>query len=489
MPDTLVRPAHLWVPPRVGSYGDEAVDLAAMAGRVLDPEQRLAVDATLSYGPGGRWVALEAAVVKARQNGKTGGDLLPVVLFDLFLLPPDRIVWTAHLFKTARDAFADFVALITGCAELSRRVKRIVYANGEEAVELHSGARLEFLARSKGGGRGLGGKRLVMDEAGFVSAESMGAIIPILSARPDPQICYGASAAVGESDQLRALRDRGRAGGDPSLVWAEWCAPGSWESPGCSEPRCSHTVGSAGCALDDESLWPAANPALPGRISYEYVRAERRALSPHEFGRERLGWHDEADGLVQPIPMVRWAAAHDPAGPDPLELRPAVFSFDVSYDRSRAAVGVAARRPDGLAQVEVADHRNGTAWVVPRLVELRERWSPSAIVLDVGSPAASLLPELAEAGIVPEPLGAADVKQAVGGFYDAVMGEAPTVRHRNQRALNDALEGAGRRDLGDGWAWSRRFSTSDISPLVAVTNALHGLAVFGGSAEPSVFSF
>jgi hypothetical protein len=61
--------------------------------------------------PGGKWVALEEAIIESRQNGKTTNVVLPVVLFDLFMLPPDRIVWTAHLFKTARDAFDDFVRL------------------------------------------------------------------------------------------------------------------------------------------------------------------------------------------------------------------------------------------------------------------------------------------------------------------------------------------------------------------------------------------
>jgi hypothetical protein len=83
VPDS-VQPAHLWIPPRLGSYGDEAVDLARLAGRELDAEQEVAVDAMLSYGPGGRWAAFESAIIEARQNGKTGGVLLPVVLFDLF---------------------------------------------------------------------------------------------------------------------------------------------------------------------------------------------------------------------------------------------------------------------------------------------------------------------------------------------------------------------------------------------------------------------
>ena len=82
MPD-LVPPAHLSIPPRQGSYGEGAAHLMEIAGRPLDEEQKLAVDAILSYKPGGKWAALESAIIEARQNGKTGGVLLPVVLWEI----------------------------------------------------------------------------------------------------------------------------------------------------------------------------------------------------------------------------------------------------------------------------------------------------------------------------------------------------------------------------------------------------------------------
>ncbi len=47
------------------------------------------------------------------------------------------------------------------------------------------------------------------------------------------------------------------------------------------------------------------------------------------------------------------------------------------------------------------------------------------------------------------------------------------VRHRPQPALDLAANVAKTRPMGDGaWAWDRRGSTEDISPLVACTVAL-----------------
>src|SRR6266508_3733265 len=291
----LVRPAHLWVPPRVGSYGAEVVDLARLAGRDVDPEQALAIDALCSYGPGGNWLALEQAIIEARQNGKTNGVLIPIVLADLFLWEADELSWTAHLFKTTRKAFNEFKRCIEFSSELSRRVKRIGESHGEEEIELHhpdgptgQGALLQFLARSKGGGRGLSGKRVVLDEALILSAASMGSLVPTLATRPNAQISYGSSAGQLGSKHLRSLQRRGRAGDDPSLIWVEWCDDGTWADPPCVQGlECSHLYGVSGCALDDEVRWLRANHTLGKRISYDYVRSERRTLDPVEFGRER----------------------------------------------------------------------------------------------------------------------------------------------------------------------------------------------------------
>jgi hypothetical protein len=480
--DKPVEPAYLSVPPRLGSYGDEAVDLARLAGRELDAEQEIAVDAMLSYGPGGRWAAFESAVIEARQNGKTGGVILPVVLFDLFLLPADRIVWTAHIFRTARDAFNDIVGLVDGCAELSRRVRKISSAHGEEFVELHSGAKLEFLARSKGGGRGLGGKRLVMDEALYLSGESMGALIPTLAARSvtgDPQINYGSSAGVLSSDHLRALRDRGRKGGDPSLVWVEWAAPGGWDDPGCAAgPECLHAVGVEGCALDDEALWPLANPALGRRITYDYVRAERRALPPEEFGRERLGWFTDP-ASSSGVPLEAWGACADPRSAP--AGRP-VLMVDASPGSRSAAIVAAMWRPDGLPHLEVVAHGPGTQWIPERAAQLQQH-RPLDWVIDPGGPAGALLPDLLAVGIEPRQMSTRDLGQACEAFSAAVT--AAGLRHLDDPVLAKAITGAGRRDIGDGlWAWSRRKSDVDICPLVGATGAFWGLSVVPPEQPP-----
>jgi hypothetical protein len=45
-------------------------------------------------------------------------------------------------------------------------------------------------------------------------------------------------------------------------------------------------------------------------------------------------------------------------------------------------------------------------------------------------------------------------------------------RHLGSQELVAAIRGAGKRPLGDSWAWGRLKSDADICPLVAVTLAL-----------------
>jgi hypothetical protein len=48
--------------------------------------------------------------------------------------------------------------------------------------------------------------------------------------------------------------------------------------------------------------------------------------------------------------------------------------------------------------------------------------------------------------------------------------------HLDQPLLNTAVAAARKRAVGDAWAWHRKDSTTDITPLVAATLALWGFA-------------
>jgi hypothetical protein len=474
VPDTLTAPAYLWVPEHASSAAAEAIDLATSLGMILDGEQCLALEAILAEKANGQWAGFEAAIIAARQNLKTY-LLEALVLADLFLFGSNLVIWTAHLFPTTMEAFRDLKRIIEANDHLRRRVKRISEANGEESFELVSGQRLLFRARSKSGGRGLTGDRVILDEAFALGASEMGSLLPTMSARPNPQVVYASSAGKTGSHVLRTVRDRGRAGGDPSLVYVEWCAP----VVACGDDRCDHHAEAPGCALDDVGAWRCANPALGRRITAEHIEAERRALPPEEFARERLGWWEEPAGNVAGLPLNLWEASALPDLPGTL----LALSVDVTPDLAFASVGRATAVPGGVL-LDLARHRRRTSWVADEVARLRSDLGVP-VVLDLGGPAAVLNSELArmETPIVTVNPATGDVAQACSALLDGLIRR--TVWHSADPLLDAAVRGASRRPLGDGaWAWSRKNSLADISPLVAVTLALWGIGQSAETPEP-----
>jgi len=137
-PPDLVQPAFLSIPERVDSLGAQAVTLAAICGITLDPEQVLALDAILSVldeDGEDRFAALEAALIQARQNGKTGGVLAPLALLAAIRRPDQLVVWSAHRYKTSHEAFLSLLRIVKTTPEVEARVSKVSFSNGEEAFE------------------------------------------------------------------------------------------------------------------------------------------------------------------------------------------------------------------------------------------------------------------------------------------------------------------------------------------------------------------
>ncbi len=171
-------------------------------------------------------------------------------------------------------------------------------------------------------------------------------------------------------------------------------------------------------------------------------------------------WGTLVDATVQPIP-------------------PMCFAVDASMDRSSAAIAVAAFTDEAgtLPLIELCDFGAGSAWVVERLVQLDERHGNVGIAIDPGGPAATLIARCEEFGLrIVEPT-TRDIAVASAGLFDAV--NAGSVRHRGTEALTASVQGAVKRSLSQSWAFDRRKSLADPSPLMAATLALWGLQTHG----------
>lgn len=456
------------------SRGDQAVELAAIAGLRLDEWQADAVRAILATDEAGRWVAFESALIVPRQNGK-GAVLEAIELADLFLFGAQLVIHTAHEFKTSQEAFRRVRGLVENCPDLMDEVRAVTTAAGNEGIELKSGARLRFLARSAGSGRGFSCDRLIYDEAYDLPEETVAASLPTMSARPNPSLIYTSSAPIDsvKGAVLRRVMRRGR------------CEPATrHDEPPEADPNLCYIEFSADpkADLDDRDAWADANPAVGvGRMSLDFIAKERAALTEIAFARERLGILDETSGSTV-IDMDVWASRGDTLSS---VLDPVCFAVDVNPDASFASIAVAGARADGAVHVEVVERRRGTGWVVDRVEDLVSKWDVKSVTLDAIGPAGLLLPAFSERGIHVDVVSMREYGHACALFKQNV--DEGVLWHKEQSGLTAALEAARKRDLDRDaglWAWHRRDST-DITPLVASTLAVFAHArTSGKKPEP-----
>lgn len=477
------RPRLHTAPPAASSAsGQEAIELARLANLHLDPWQEFALEQGCAETEDGRWAAYEVKIVASRQNGK-GAILEARELAGVYLFGED-ITHTAHEFATSLDAFARILIDIESCPDLDSRVKRISRSHGEEGIELKNGRRLRFRARTNRAGRGSSGDVVVLDEDMYLPPPAMNALVPTMSARPNPQLWYmGSAPDVAEhahAHVVAGLRRRALAGGDSSLCYLEWSPEGLEHPEDVAELERAAVAGDPVAVRQLEDAVAAANPGLGIRISREHIDNERRSMLARSWAVERLsvGVWPEPEEAEHVIPPDVWGRLvdYDSGAADPIAL-----AVDIPPDRSRTCIGVAGWRADGRVHVEIVDDAPGTAWVVPRLLELVERWDPCALVMDGRSAATSLVPALAEHDLEVELTTARQMADAAGAFFDDATQDR--LRHRGQAELDEAVAAARKRPLADAWAWDRRGSTP-ITPLVVTSLARWGLTVHGRIVPP-----
>ena len=424
---------------RHANRADEVIDLAGIAGLELDPWQQDVLRGSMWTDRSERWCSLENVCIVPRQNGK-GSILEARQIGGLFVLGERLQIHTAHEFKTCYEHFRRVVSLVENTPILSRQVKIIRTGAGDQAIELKTGARLRFIARSRSSGRGFSGTSVYLDEAFKLDDETMGALLPTLSAQPDPQLWYTSSAPHHDSPVLHRLRQRGVGGAEPRMFYAEWS----------NEP---------GTSVMDVDAWYRANPALGIRIGEDHVAAEARSMSVAEFERERLGVPESPTGETGVIPLEAWyRCVGDHAPTAPLTL-----SVDCNPDRVWASIGVA----DARGAVELIERAEGVAWVADRIAELAKRHK-ARVAVDVTGPLAALATQLPLDGIDVVPIPGVDVMSACQQFLDAVV--AGGVRVRQHQQLDLAAGAVGKASNGDRWRFARK-SHVDISPLMAVVLA------------------
>lgn len=422
----------------------------------LDLSQRLVVEVLMAQDSAGRWAASTTGREMVRQNGK--GDEIEVVETWGLVQRGEAILHTVHdAVLLASQTQQRMLNVLEGHADLRRLVKRKWQGTGQQMIEMRNGGQIWYRTRTNGGGRGVDDvDRLVIDEAQHANNEHLAALSPTLLANANPQMnAMGSAGIAGVSSWWWSMRKR-----------ALLPDPGRFGYVGHTAERLTVVDGrivSEPVDLEDRAMWARVNPAVgAGRGGgMAFLEEQRRNLGLDLFAREHLCvWEPEPGEGGGAIPLDLWKNLADPQaerGNSP------VFAVATAPDRSWSAVSVSWKRPDGSAQVMLADYRPDATWVKARTDELKSRWGGRVIAANK-----------AAQGLVDgaDDLTESDQAKAHNALSDAVL--AGTVHHGNEPAMNTAVRAARWKPSGNTRVLDQKGST-DISPLVAGAAAVHAL--------------
>jgi hypothetical protein len=197
-------------------------------------------------------------------------------------------------------------------------------------------------------------------------------------------------------------------------------------------------------------------------ISEAALRANFHSMPRSEFLRAHLNvWTASINDAV--VSAEAWDALAVTSPPRPPWV---VLALDVGPRDASASI-VAVGEYDGELFSTVIESGPGTAWLPAALERACSEFEQPRVLADERS-IAHLRPQLEQAtGWNLMELGTADIPISCE-FWMKLVTEGK-LHHRGEPELAAALDGASTRRLGDGWAWSRRNSGSDITSLVAQT--------------------
>ncbi|MGO2659593.1 hypothetical protein [Mycetocola reblochoni] len=427
--------------------------------REIDPDTGL-----LYYG--------KVIVTVQRQFGKT--DLDQADSLANCLHGPGRRVWyTAQSGQHASDAFTGLANYWEEELDESNVLRRATRSprrsNGSQELRFLNGSTFRPFPPTANALHGKQGDKVTVDEAWAFPAASGNAIL----------------AGLGPTTLTRA-----KAIGQRPQIWiqsTEGTVESTWFNPMLDEQRARRFDAEDGqrIAFFDFGIPEDADPTDLNVIARWHPgfghlfdmptleqMAEMFAGAPGEFAR---AFGNRRTGSSERIfPLADWDAAKFA---DPLPEGRVAVGAALGVEGTDATIVYAVRQGDRIV-VEVAEHRPGTRWALPRLLEIKERAGDGVggFAIDRYGPSATLADQAERAGLDLIPLTTSAVAASAGNMLSWLTEPLPDGtrgwRHRPHAALDDAAELATRRFVQDGaWTFGRRLSVGSISAIEAANAA------------------
>lgn len=417
---------------------------------------------TLSQRKDGEYAADTVVISIPRQVGKT--YLIGCIIFALCLMKPGlRVIWTAQVKDTALETFDQFLTMAQR-PKVKPHITKTPQGKGDEAILFKNGSSIEFGARDSGFGRGRTDVDvIVFDEGQHLSTEALENMGAAQNVADNP-LCFVMGTPPRPRDKgefFRLLRQEALDGDSDGTLYIEMSAD-------------------RGADPMDREQWAKANPSFPRRTSERaMLRLRKKLKNADSWAREALGIWDEAKGRT---PFPSWPDCVTDVAP-PADTPPTALGVDMSHERAIAITGCwvdPAVPDDSHLELLSMDFTGNTAAAVDWIAKRAGR--RMLVVIDATSPAASMITALQARKVNVRKTSVADMGKACGGLHDAIRdGHAWHVEatdDNGQKALDDAMAGCSKRNIGTAGAWGldRSDPETNIAPAVSAV-----LAHFGGA--------
>ena len=426
-------------------------------------------------------------VLVGRQNGKSTLTMI-LILWFMMVRCVGLVIGTAQSLGISEALWEEAVKVVQESPVLSDCIHKIHLANGGKRLRMDIGdgriSEYKVEAASRKGARGRSGDLVVLDElrehhdweaysaAANTTIATGGLVLCITNASDSSAVVLEhlrdiAHKQLGDpdgrfdTDEMKEFADDSDMS-DSALGFFEWSAP-------------------LGADIHDPATWAYANPSMGYLIPVETLKAKSYNDPEPEFITENLcQW--VANVGAAPFPEGAWQACADNNSFIDADAQ-LVFGVDVAPDRAHCAISVCGRRPDGHYHIELAAYMTRMSMVESWFRRRVDSYGGRMIVCvqGRGCPASALISSLsAIPGVDVIACQGSALTASCGALYDAIssMSDAThdtsdsdvAVFHLDQPGLDIAAEVAQKKILGDGaWAWDRKRSREDISPLCAAT--------------------
>lgn len=435
------------------SDGEDAIKILSIGKLYTDPWQNGVLNDWMGITEEGVWSAPTCGLSVPRQNGKTldtcGRIASGMIMYS------EWVIYTAHLQKTATETFMELKGLIES-TKLKKYIKEIKCALGREQIILKNGGRVQFVARTRNGGRGLHGDCLIFDEAQELTPEQQASFLPALAASQNPQTIYLGTPPDEHcaGTVFRNIRTKALSGESKGTAWTEFSV---------------NEIGD----ISDRKRWAETNPALGRRIRVTTIESEFEQMDEDTFARERLGWWSPVENLNIDYALDResWKKCKS-SKPKP-EGKTA-YGVKFSPDGSLVCLSGAVIDDMGIARISVIEQKStsmGVKWLADWL---NERYTQaSCVVIDGRNGVDVLIDKLRDTWKYKNSIIRCNTNNIIAAVSTLAneVSERTLTWYEYQEDLNDSATTSIKRPIGSGWGFGGENST----PIEACSLALWGV--------------